>query len=99
MTHASARTAHCKLFCVDPARVPEIWPQVEPMIRSAVERSVSTDILTVIGKMMRMAALLWVVWDGIRFRAAIVTSISAVNGRKQCVIVACGGDGLTAGCR
>ena len=42
-----------------------------------------------------MAALLWVVWDGIRFWAAIVTSISAVNGRKQCVIVACGGDGLT----
>jgi hypothetical protein len=83
-----------KLVCVDPACVPEIWPYVEPMIRCALHRSISTDLLTVTTKLLRQQALLWIAWDGERIRAAAVTSINTANGRKRCVIVACGGSGM-----
>jgi hypothetical protein len=83
-----------ELICVDPARVPEIWPHVEPLIRRAVERSISTDLVTVTAKLTNRQALLWLAWDGENIRAAAVTSINTANGIKRCVIVACGGNGL-----
>jgi hypothetical protein len=84
----------CQLLCIEPARLHEIWPYVEPLIRRAVERSISTDLVTVAAKLVRRQALLWVVWDGTHIRAAVVTSINTANGKKRCVIVACGGNGI-----
>src|SRR5687768_13071730 len=83
-----------ELVCIDPARVHELWPHVEPLIKRAIDRSLNTDLAALVGKLMRRAALLWVVRDGESIRAAVVTSISVVNERKRCIIVACGGDGI-----
>jgi hypothetical protein len=84
----------CQLLCIEPARLHEFWPYVEPLIRRAVERSISTDLGTVATKLAHQQALLWLVWDGAHIRAAVVTSISAANGKKRCVIVACAGEGI-----
>jgi hypothetical protein len=50
---------------------------------------------TVARKLSNRAALLWLVWDGNNIRAAIVTSVSEVNGKKRCIIVACGGQDMS----
>jgi hypothetical protein len=84
----------CQLLCVEPSRLHEIWPCVEPLVRRAVERSISTDLTTVATKLVKRQALMWLVWDGEHIRAAVVTSISASNGHKRCVIVACAGEGI-----
>jgi hypothetical protein len=83
-----------ELICVDPARAAEIWPVVSPLIRPALENTL-TDFDTVASDVIAGRSLLWLVWDGSKLDAAVVTSISISNGRKFCTIVACGGRGLS----
>ena len=64
----------CRLVCVDPARVHEIWPHVEAMIARAMVRGVS-DFDELEQRVWRGQALLWIVWDGERILAAVVTAI------------------------
>lgn len=82
--------------CVPPDRVAELWPHVEPYLRRATARARSHDIAALRRKLDEGQALLWLVWDGERIAATVATSISVVNGRKQCVIVACAGEYLDA---
>ncbi len=79
------------LVCVDPALVHEIWPHVETLIKRAMNCSRLSDYATLEQKVWRGHALLWIAWEE-KICAATVTSISIVNGRKQCVIVACAGE-------
>jgi hypothetical protein len=58
-------------------------------------RATLTDYDTLERKLWRGQALAWIVWNGARVCAAVVTSISVVNGRKLCAIVACAGEQRT----
>jgi hypothetical protein len=80
-----------ELVCVDPIRVHGIWPHVEALIRHAMERGTS-DFDELTQRIWRGQALLWIVWDGERILAAVVTSLTIANDRKLCTIVACGGE-------
>lgn len=51
----------CELICVEPARVHEIWPHVETLIRRAMERGTS-DYEALAQRVWRGEALLWIVW-------------------------------------
>jgi len=87
---ASAK-AGCRLVCVDPARVHELWPRVTHLIRRALERGGFTDFAEVERDVRAGAALLWLVWDGQAIVAAVVTELRSANRSKFCTIVACGG--------
>ncbi len=80
-----------ELVCVDPLWVHEIWPHVEALIKRAMQRGVS-DFEELEQRIWRGQALLWIVWDGERILAAVVTSLTIANDRKLCTIVACGGE-------
>jgi hypothetical protein len=80
-----------KLCCVDPARVPEIWPHVRWQIREAMRRGGLSRYDAVEHAVRGGNALLWLATDGATIAAAAVTELHATEWRKVCVIVACGG--------
>jgi len=63
------------------------------MIRPALEDTL-TDFDIVSTDVLAGRNLLWLVWDGTEIYAAVVTSLVIANGRKSCIIVACGGRGV-----
>jgi hypothetical protein len=83
----------CRLICIDPARVSELWPHVSPLIRAAMERGAITDFAVVADAALAGRALVWIAWDGTQIKAAAVTQLSTVGGARFCTIVACGGAG------
>ena len=88
---ATARPRAPELVCVDPARVPEVWPHVAPLIARAMRRGGLGEVDDVRRGLAGGAALLWLAWDGERIVAAAVTELACVRGEKLCTIVACGG--------
>ncbi len=86
-----SRSAECRLVCVDPARVHEIWPRVAHLVRRAMERGGFTDFADVELDVAGGASLLWLVWDGEAICAAVVTELRRANSEKFCTIVACAG--------
>jgi hypothetical protein len=82
--------AGASLVCVDPIRVHQVWPHVEALIERAMQRGGVSDFEELEQRVWRGQALLWIVWDGEKILAAVVTAISIANGRKLCTIVACG---------
>ena len=80
-----------KAVCVDPARVGELWGQVAPLIKSAVERGGISDFATVEHNVRNGSVLLWLAWDGTEICACAATELSGANGKKNCTIVACAG--------
>lgn len=84
--------------CVDPARVPEIWPHVGRLIEAAVVRGAISQFAEIERDILEGRMLLWVAWDGTKIVAAAVTQLSAApDGRKTGTIVACGADGRALG--
>ena len=81
----------CEAVPVDPKRAHEIWPTVAPLIREAMARAAMSEFATVEHNIRNGDALLWLAWDGEQIRAAAVTELHRINGRKFCLIVACGG--------
>ena len=81
-----------ELVCIDSARVHEFWLHVEPLIKRAMARGTLSDYDALQQKVWCGHALLWIVWDGAKICAVVVTSIKVVNRRKQCLIVACAGE-------
>jgi hypothetical protein len=71
--------------------VHQVWPHVEAMLERAMQRGGVSDFEELEQRVWRGQALLWIVWDGEKIPAAVVTAISIANGRKLCIIVACGG--------
>ena len=82
---------HCRLVCVEPARVREIWPCVAELIRRAMARGGFSDFAEVERDLHGGRSLLWLVWDGEKICAAVVTELRRANGKKFCTIVACAG--------
>jgi hypothetical protein len=85
-----------QLICVDPARVAEIWPRVEPLIRAACEKMQLSDLAVLARQLCAGEALLWLAWEPPDIKAAAVTQITLCNGSKLCTIIACGGHGMQA---
>ncbi len=79
------------LICVDPARIDKIWPHVSMLILAAMVRCNSRSYRSIENALHSGGALLWIVWDGERVKAAAVTEVVNSNGELICMIVACGG--------
>ena len=81
----------CSLICIDPAQVHPFWPYVSPLIRAAMHKGRLTDYAEVERGVFDGSALVWIVWNGEKIKAAAVTELSCANGERFCTIVACGG--------
>lgn len=79
-----------ELICIDPARVGEFWPHVEPLIRSAIERTELSDPRDIEADILSGRSLLWLAWSG-KIEAAAASQIVSVGDKKVCIITACGG--------
>lgn len=82
-------------ICVDPKEVGKLWPHVAPWIKRAMERGDLGTFAAVEADVMAGHALLWLVWQAPDIKAAAVTQISRSERSKVCMIVACGGEGIT----
>lgn len=83
----------CRLVCVDPAWVHELWPHVRDLIQAAMRRGDLSAFRPVERSVLRGDALLWIAWTGDEVAAAAITEPQQTEWRKVCVIVACGGAG------
>ena len=79
------------LVCIEPTQVGRIWPVIEPMLKSAIDRTrlsawgpIAADIL--FGK-----SLVWLCREGEKILCAGITSLQKTDSGWVCVIVACGG--------
>ena len=78
-------------FCVNPAKIDEIWPRVSYYIQDSLKHGSGEDTLeTLLPKLKSGLALLWIAFDG-DIHGAATTELVTIAGRKLCVISACGG--------
>jgi hypothetical protein len=80
-----------ELVCVDPEKVPQVWPFVSTLIEAAYARGGFGDFGSIRDDVAAARALLWLVWDGKDVLAASITQVSIENADKICTIAACGG--------
>jgi len=80
-----------ELLCVDPKRVHQFWPHVEPLLRKAIVRTGISAFQDVEYDLLYGDALLWVCWDGEKILCAGSTSLQQTDKGKVCLITACGG--------
>lgn len=79
------------LICVDPVRINDVWPHVEPLLAPAMNAALADDdIASVKSDLDQGCALLWIVWDE-SIRAAATTKILNVPNKRICVVTSCGG--------
>jgi hypothetical protein len=78
---------------VTPDRVHLIWPYVEGMLDKAFRRADLDSIDSTRSDVLTGHALLWIIWDGAKITAALVTKIIKPHDTKICILVACGGEG------
>jgi hypothetical protein len=84
-----------ELACVDPKRVREIWPYVEPLLRKAIARTALSAFTDIERDILNGYALLWIAVGGEEsdpaIEAAASTSLQQIDAGKVCVITACAG--------
>lgn len=85
--------ADCALLCVDPGKINEIWPHVEPLLKTAMLRAGEMTMADMLARLQDRRLLLWLVWDGTEIVSALVTELAETISGKVCVIVAMGGKG------
>lgn len=83
--------AECEGICIAPDQVREFWPHVAPLIRRSVERADLGSFAAVEHGVLAGDYLLWLVHDGSRIFAAVLTALETTELRTVCNIVACGG--------
>lgn len=83
----------CKLICVPPDAVAQIWPKISGLIYVAMKKGNFSAFAPVKDAVLNGNALLWLVWDGVspNAEAAVVTQLNETEWRRVCTIVACGG--------
>jgi hypothetical protein len=74
------------LICVDPARIDEFWPHVEPLIHAAIDRTQLTAFEDIEKAVLKGQQLLWLAFDG-QIEAAVTTQLY----HGACIVTACGG--------
>jgi len=83
-----------ELVCVDPKRVGEIWPHVEPLLRKAIARTALSAFSDIERDIINGNALLWIAGGGEgapAIEAVASTSLQQTDAGKVCVITACAG--------
>jgi len=83
--------ACCELLFVQTEHIKDIWPKVSGFIAEAVHKLELSDFGILEKELFEGKALLWIALDGEHVKAASVTQITIVNGRKYCTIIALGG--------
>lgn len=83
-----------ELVCVDPERIHEFWPFVEPLLRPAIERTGLSAFCDIEYDILSGDALVWLAWNGKDIEAAASTSLSETDSGKVCIVTACGGKAL-----
>lgn len=81
----------CSLVCVDPEKINEIWPHVEPLLKPAMVRSGEMFMADLLRSLCDKRMLLWLAWDGAEIVGTCVTELSETINGRICVIVAMGG--------
>lgn len=81
-----------RLLCVDPAMVTQVWPHVRGIIKRASEKTGMGDFAQQEREILAGLQLLWLASNGRTIEAAATTQLVNENGRKICVLVACGGN-------
>lgn len=82
------------LVCVPPDQNKAFWPYVEPLLRPAIENVGLSDFDEFAAGVLRGDALLWLVMDGGKLKAAVTTTFQKVAQDKICVLTACGGNDM-----
>lgn len=86
-----------QLVCVDPVKVPEIWPHVVALLEKAVFSGRGDDTIEEIrADLDAQRQLLWIGWDGEAIIVAATTKIVESGMGKRCIITTCGGRKLRA---
>src|SRR4051812_29797886 len=82
------------LVCVDPARVPEIWPHVAVLIDAAYARhGTREERRQVEHDVFARKALLWIAWAD-KIEGVVITDIVLEDGALICQLRALAGKGL-----
>lgn len=81
-----------ELICIDPARVSDFWPYVEPLLNLAIDRRGNWSI-DEIREQVDQGALVWIAWDGETINAACVTRLAQEQRGLVLEAIACGGGG------
>src|SRR5690348_10324751 len=88
-----------ELVCVDPARVREIWPHVEPLLRKAILRTGLSAFADIEREILLGRVLLWLAVGSergcIAIEAVAATSLQQTDAGKVCVITACAGANMS----
>ena len=84
-----------RAICVDPKLVHIVWPEVSHWIKLALERGDLGLFSEVVDDVLAGRSLLWLAWNRPRIVGAAVTQIYRTEKSKVCLIVACGGVGIT----
>ena len=84
-----------ELICVDPARVHEVWPLAEPLLRRAIARTGLSAFCDIEREILCGNALLWLAVEcegsKITILAAASTRLQRNDAGKVCVVTACAG--------
>jgi hypothetical protein len=80
-----------RLLCVPPEQVREVWPHVEPLLRSAIARTGLNAFRDIEADILGGKSLVWLAWSGEKIEAAASTALQQTDAGKVCVITACGG--------
>lgn len=84
-------SASVETLCVAPDRIPQMWPHVARWLATAAERCGDWTPMALLDVLVKGEALLWVLWDGDRLKAACVTEVVIVPKGKILRVLACGG--------
>jgi hypothetical protein len=74
--------------------VREVWPHVEPLLRSALDATGLGKFQDVEDDILFGNALVWVAWSSRGIEAAASTALVATDAGLVCLITACGGTDL-----
>jgi hypothetical protein len=82
------------LLRIDPADVQGFWPQVEPLLKSAIDRTGLSEWRAIADDILYGHGVLWICRDGERILCAGATSLQKTDSGLVCVITACGGSDM-----
>jgi hypothetical protein len=83
-----------ELVCVDPARVAEFWPHVNPLLKAACRRTKLNAFADIEADILAGRSLLWMAWNGRSVEAAAATILINSEIGRACVITVCGGSDM-----
>lgn len=98
LAERSSTPSSAELICVDPARVHEVWPLAEPLLRRAIARTGLSAFSDIERDILGGSALLWlavgVERSNLGILAAASTRLQRTDASKVCVVTACAGNGM-----